>query len=380
MTGIVKMPSGMPLLRSINLIVMEWKNELTRLLGITYPLIQAPMLGVTTPAMVAAISNSGGLGSLPIGGLSPEKVIALIREVKSLTANPFAVNMFTYEPELAPDRSTFDGMQALIQELYQAAGFTPATIKYEDLQVHSWREQLPVLVAAGIQHVSFTFGMPDADGFALMKAHRMHIMGTATSVAEAVALKAAGADIIVAQGIEAGGHRGSFLPGALSQTGTMALVPQIADRVRMPVIAAGGIMDARGIAAARMLGAAGVQMGSAFLRCHESLATPAQKAVLGQITDTDTQLTRAISGRWARGVRNKLITELEAAGEAFCPYPFQDMLTQPARKVAREADNPQWINIWAGQAAGKAQAWSAADIFAELVRETALLFPNNKFA
>ncbi|NLR77653.1 NAD(P)H-dependent flavin oxidoreductase [Chitinophaga eiseniae] len=359
---------------------MEWKNELTRLLGITYPLIQAPMLGITTPAMVAAISNSGGMGSLPIGGLSPEKVIALIREVKSLTANPFAVNMFTYEPELAPDRSTFDGMQALIHELYQTAGFTPAAIKYEDLQVHSWREQLPVLIAAGIQSVSFTFGMPDADGFALMKAHRMHIMGTATSVAEAVALKEAGADIIVAQGIEAGGHRGSFLPGPLSQTGTMALVPQIADRVRMPVIAAGGIMDARGIAAARMLGAVGVQMGSAFLRCHESLATPAHKAILGHITDTDTQLTRAISGRWARGVRNKLMTALEAAGEAFCPYPFQDMLTQPARKVAREADNPQWINMWAGQAAGKAQAWSAADIFAELVRETALLFPNNKFA
>lgn len=352
---------------------MEWKNELTRMLGITYPLIQAPMLGITTPAMVAAVSNSGGLGSLPVGGLPPDKVLSLIREVKGLTQQPFAVNLFVYEPAEHYDRKTFDDMQEFLQFLYGANRLAAAPVNYEEVPFHSWRDQLPVIIAAGIKYVSFTFGMPDAAGFELLKQHQVLLMGTATSVEEAAALTAAGTDMVIAQGIEAGGHRGSFLPGGLPQTGTFALVPQVADRVRVPVIAAGGIMDGRGVAAAKMLGAAGVQMGSLFLRAHESLATPAHKAALAGITDTDTLLTRSISGRWARGVRNTLITEIEASGLPVSEYPYQDALTQPIRKVAKELDNTSFVNMWAGQAAGKARAWSTADIFAELVRETALI-------
>lgn len=352
---------------------MEWKNELTRMLGVTYPLIQAPMLGITTPAMVAAVSNSGGLGSLPVGGLHPDKVLSLIREVKGLTPQPFAVNLFVYEPAEHYDRKTFDDMQEFLQFLYGANRLAAAPVNYEEVPFHSWRDQLPVILAAGIKYVSFTFGMPDAAGFELLKQHQVLLMGTATSVEEAGALTAAGTDVVIAQGIEAGGHRGSFLPGTLPQTGTFALVPQIADRVRVPVIAAGGIMDGRGVAAAKILGASGVQMGSLFLRAHESLATPAHKAALADITDTDTLLTRAISGRWARGVRNTLITEIEASGLPVSEYPYQDALTQPIRKVAKELDNTSFVNMWAGQAAGKARAWSTADIFAELVRETALI-------
>ncbi|MBS0029652.1 NAD(P)H-dependent flavin oxidoreductase [Chitinophaga sp. 22321] len=352
---------------------MEWKNEFTRLLGITYPLIQAPMLGITTPAMVAAVSNSGGLGSLPVGGLPPEKVTALIREVKGLTQQPFAVNLFTYEPAAQYDRKVFDDMQDFLQFLCGANGLAAPTVNFDAVPFYSWREQVPVLIAAGIRYVSFTFGMPDPQGFALLKAHNIFLMGTATSVEEAIALKAAGADAVVAQGIEAGGHRGSFLPGALPVVGTMALLPQVIDRVRIPVIAAGGIMDGRGVAAARILGAAAVQTGSIYLRAHESAATPAHKAALAGITDTDTLLTRAFSGRWARGVRNTLITEVEASGLPISDYPYQDTLTQSIRKVARELDNTGFINMWAGQAAGKARAWSAADIFAELVRETEAL-------
>ncbi len=352
---------------------MEWKNELTRMLGITYPLIQAPMLGITTPAMVAAVSNSGGLGSLPVGGLPPDKVTTLIREVKRLTQQPFAVNLFVYEPAEHYDRKTFDDMQEFLQFLYGANRMAAAPVKFDEVPFHSWRSQLPVILAAGIKYVSFTFGMPDTAGFELLKQHQVLLMGTATSVEEATVLTAAGTDVVIAQGIEAGGHRGSFLPGELPKTGTFALVPQIADRVRVPVIAAGGIMDGRGVAAAKMLGAAGVQMGSLFLRAHESLATPAHKAALADITDTDTLLTRAISGRWARGVRNTLIREIEASGLPVSEYPYQDVLTQPGRKLAKELDNPAFINMWAGQAAGKARAWSTADIFAELVRETAMV-------
>lgn len=352
---------------------MEWKNELTRMLGITYPLIQAPMLGITTPAMVAAVSNSGGLGSLPVGGLHPDKIISLIREVKGLTQQPFAVNLFVYEPAEHYDRKAFDDMQEFLQFLYGANRLAAAPVNYDEVPFHSWRDQLPVILAAGIKYVSFTFGMPDAAGFELLKQHQVLLMGTATSVEEAAVLTAAGTDVVIAQGIEAGGHRGSFLPGELPKTGTFALVPQIADRVRVPIIAAGGIMDGRGVAAAKMLGASGVQLGSLFLRAHESLATPAHKAALAGITDTDTLLTRAVSGRWARGMRNTLITEIEASGLPVSEYPYQDALTQPIRKVAKELDNPSFVNMWAGQAAGKARAWSTADIFAELVRETALI-------
>jgi nitronate monooxygenase len=349
---------------------MEWKNEFTRLLGITYPLIQAHLFGITTPALVAAVCIGGGVGSLPVGGLSPYKVTALIREVKGLTQQPFAVNLFTYEPDARYDRKAFDDMQDFLQFLYGANRLAAPPVNFDEVPFYSWRAQLPALIAAGVKYVSFTFGMPDAAGFALLKEHKMWLMGTATSVEEAVVLKAAGTDAIIAQGIEAGGHRGSFLPGELPKTGTMALVPQVVDRVRIPVIAAGGIMDGRGVAAAKMLGAVAVQTGSIYLRAHESAATPAHKAALAEITDTDTLLTRAFSGRWARGVRNTLITEVEASGLTISGYPYQDALTQPIRKVARELDNTGFINMWAGQAAGKARAWSTADIFAELVRET----------
>lgn len=352
---------------------MEWKNEFTRTLGITYPLIQAPMLGITTPAMVAAVSNSGGLGSLAVGGLPPEKVTALIREVKALTQQPFAVNLFTYEPPVNPDRKAFDDMQEFLHGLLRTNGMTAAPVIFEEAPVYSWRDQLPVLISAGIKYVSFTFGMPDAAGIALLKQHQIYLMGTATSVKEAEALNAAGVDAIVAQGIEAGGHRGSFLSGELPQIGTMALLPQVVDRVRIPVIAAGGIVDGRGVTAAKTLGASAVQTGSIYLRAHESAAAPAYKTTLAGITETDTLLTRAFSGRWARIVRNTLITEVEASGLPVNEYPYQNILTQPIRKVAQELGNAAFIAMWAGQAAGKARAWSTADIFAELVRETSLL-------
>ncbi|RBL90718.1 NAD(P)H-dependent flavin oxidoreductase [Chitinophaga flava] len=342
-------------------------NRLTTLLNIRYPFVQAPMLGITTPAMVAAVSNAGGLGSLPVGGLPPERVTALIREVKTMTSKPFAVNLFTYEEPALDNPTAFQKMQQWLLTLYKSHHLITAPVVYEDIRIYSYREQLPALLAEGVSLVSFTFGVPDAAGIATLKAHHCKLIGTATSVAEAQILEKAGVDVIVAQGIEAGGHRGSFLEGPLPQVGTMALVPQMADRISLPVIAAGGISDPRSIAAAFSLGAAGVQCGSVFLKCQESAATPHHKAMLSGIADTGTRLTRAFSGRWARGIPNVLMDSIEASGLEINSYPVQDALTQPARKLAKEQDNSDFIVMYAGQAAQMARELPAAVIIEELV-------------
>lgn len=341
---------------------MEWKNRLASLLGIDYPFVQAPMLGITTPAMVAAVSNGGGLGSLPVGGLPPARVAALIAEVKALTSRPFAVNLFTYEVPPADQPERFDQLQQYLQQLYRTNGLTVPTVAFDTVKTHAYQEQLPVLLEAGISLVSFTFGIPDDASIALLKAKGCLLLGTATSVEEALALQAAGCDAVVAQGIEAGGHRGSFLPGPLPQVATMALVPQIIDRVTVPVIAAGGIADGRSAAAAFCLGASGVQCGSVLLRSPESAATPHHKERVGAVTETGTRITRAFSGRWARGIANILMDGIEASGLPLNVYPVQDALTQAVRKVAKELDNPDFIVMYAGQAAQLAKPLPAAVI------------------
>ncbi|NML39340.1 nitronate monooxygenase [Chitinophaga sp. G-6-1-13] len=345
---------------------MEWKNRLTSLLGIEYPFIQAPMLGITTPAMVAAMSNSGGLGSLPVGGLPPERVAALIAEVKALTSRPFAVNLFTYDIPAVDQPEQFEQMQQFLQQLYKANGLAVPAVAFDAVKTYSYREQLPALLAANVSLVSFTFGIPDESSIALLKEKGCLLLGTATSVEEAVALEKAGCDAVVAQGIEAGGHRGSFLPGPLPQVGTVALVPQIADRITLPVIAAGGIADGRSAAAAFCLGASGVQCGSVLLRSPESAATPHHKDKVAAVTDTGTRITRAFSGRWARGIENALMDGIDASGLPLNVYPVQDALTQAVRKVAKELDDPAFIVMYAGQAAQMAKALPAAEIMEAL--------------
>lgn len=324
------------------------------------------MLGITTPAMVAAISNGGGLGSLPVGGLSPERVAALIAEVKTLTSRPFAVNLFTYEIPAIDQPEQFEQMQQFLQQLYKANGLTVPAVAFEAVKTYSYREQLPALLAAGASLVSFTFGIPDEASIALLKEKGCLLLGTATSVEEAAALETAGCDAVVAQGIEAGGHRGSFLPGPLPQVGTMALVPQIADRVALPVIAAGGIADGRSAAAAFCLGASGVQCGSVLLRSPESAATPHHKDNVATVTDTGTRITRAFSGRWARGIANMLMDGIESSGLPLNVYPVQDALTQAVRKVAKELDNPAFIVMYAGQAAQMAKTIPAGEIMEQI--------------
>ncbi len=239
------------------------------------------------------------------------------------------------------------------------------------LAADAFGELLAAALECGASAFSFTFGMLPAAALQAIKARGMFVMGTATTVEEAVSLERAGVDAVVTQGSEAGGHRGTFA-GAFEagMVGTMALVPQVVDAVRVPVIASGGIMDGRGIAAALALGASAVQMGTAFLTCHEAGIPDAYKdAILGARED-GTRMTRAFSGRPARGIVNRFMTEIDLAPESILPFPLQNTLTRPLRSAAARQGRAELLSLWAGQAVRLARRQSAADLVARLVKET----------
>ncbi|ACU63779.1 NAD(P)H-dependent flavin oxidoreductase [Chitinophaga pinensis] len=349
--------------------MMEWKNELSALLNIDYPIIQAPMLGITTPEMVAAVAEKGGLGSLPVGGLSPDRTRELIRKTKSLTAKPFAVNLFTNG---VPDYSRADAeaMQDFLEAFSKENQLGFERLSLDALRFYSYKEQIDILIAEAIPVVSFTFGIPDAESMTALKQKGIVLVGTATSVQEAVLVEKAGADAVVAQGIEAGGHRGSFLDDEpLPMVGTFVLVPEIVAHVKIPVIAAGGIRGGSTIRAAFQLGAKAVQIGTAFIASQESLAIASYKTALPKAQVTDSALTRAFSGRWARGIRNQFMDTVEASGLKIPPYPIQNSITAGLRAKAQQADRKEFTNMWAGQASAGAENRSSADIFLQLVAQ-----------
>jgi nitronate monooxygenase len=319
---------------------MAWyETPAARALGVRYPLLQAPMSGVTTPELAAAVSNAGALGSLGAAWLAPPDLRAAIRAVRQLTDAPFMVNLFVWpEPDAAPDAH-------------------PAL-----------DEQLAVVVEEQVPVFSFTFGIPD---FAEVKSAGATIVGTATTVAEGRALEAAGVDVVVAQGWEAGGHRGTFkLPPAEVEVGGLALVPQVVDAVSVPVLAAGGIMDGRGIAAALALGAGGASLGTAFLTAAEAATPPAFRRLLTATPVEGTRVSRVFSGREARLVRTDAVEELVGAGEPPAPYPLQLDVTRPIHQAALQADDPSRLFALAGQGSALVREGAAADLVATLVAET----------
>ena len=340
-------------------------RRLENLLGIDSPVVLGPFGGLSSIALTAAVSDGGGLGSFGLYGYTPERIRDTIAALRAATPRPVAVNLWLPRgDEVTPTDVDVAPFLRAAEQLFAAAGIAPPVVPAAYLTPIA--DQLEAVFDARPDVLSVVYGVPDAETLARARALGIRVIGTATSVAEAVALEGAGVDAVVATGAEAAGHRVSFLADpAHSLVGTFALVPQVVDAVSVPVIAAGGVADRRGVAAAFALGADGVQVGTAFLRTRQSAATAGHRAAIAAAADTDTVLTRAMSGRLARGIPNRAMRELEAGG-MIAPFPAQNWLTGAFRTAAAASGDADLVSLWAGQAAGLARLDDAVDVLAEL--------------
>jgi nitronate monooxygenase len=320
--------------------------------------------------LAVAASEAGALGFLAGAYLAPDQIRDESRQLKARTSRPFGNNLFVSQPPPevpANPQGALNHLAAFHAEL----GLPPPTIPTSPPD--RFDEQLAAVLDGGAPVFSFTFGIPSPAAMQDIQARGVYIIGTATTVDEAIALERAGVDAVVAQGSEAGAHRGTFAaPFEAAMIGTIALVPQIVDAVKIPVIASGGIMDGRGIAAALALGASAVQMGTAFLTCDEAGIADAYKEVILKAHEQDTRVTRAFSGRPARGIVNRVMEELDAAAKpgAILPYPLQNMLTRPMRNAASRQQRAEYLSLWAGQGVRLARRQSVQALIARLVEET----------
>ena len=338
-------------------------------LGITYPIIQGPLGGLASQRLTAAVSNYGGLGSFGAHGLAASAIDEVIGELRAMTDKPFAINLWVSMEDdgaKASDEAAFGRSLSTLAPVIQSLGGTlPSYTPYSPM---TFEEQARVLIDAKVPAFSFIYGIPPKEILDECRARGIVTIGAATTPDEAVALHTANVDLIVASGFEAGGHRGSFLRAAEdSLTGTFSLVPQIVDLVSAPVVAAGGIADARGIVAALALGAEGVQIGTAFLACEESGASaPHREALLGGKA-VKTALTRGFTGRLGRGIRNQLLEAMNAPDVAILPYPLQRYLMRNLSGPAERAGRSEFIPMWAGQSANLAHHTRATELLDSLV-------------
>src|SRR5258706_2171738 len=322
---------------------MTWnRNRLTEKLGIDYPIIQGPLGGLSSQRLTAAVSNFGGLGSFGALSLAPEEIKNVISQIRSLTSKPFAVNLWvSMEDDAArtSDEGAFNRSLAPLASYLEELNVPRP--EYKPYSPIRFEDQARILLDEKVPVFSFIFGIPPKEILDECRAKGIVTIGTATTTDEAVALQEARVDAIVASGFEAGGHRCSFLRAAEdSVTGTFSLVPRIADVVDVPVIAAGGIADARGVIAALALGAEAVQMGAAFLTCEESGASRIHRQALMQRKAEFTALTKAFTGRLARGIQNRLMSELEQERAEILPYPLQRCLSEIFRLRPRRLAEP----------------------------------------
>lgn len=347
---------------------MMFTSRVTDVLQIKYPIIQAGMAGaITTPELVAAVSNSGGLGTLGAGYMSPEQIRDAIYKIRELTDRPFGVNLLlTKEVKIEEDK---------VQEAQKLLASVKKELGVEGEQTvqlpKSYKEQLQVLVEEKVPVVSFAFQTLEKKEIDTLKREGIKIVGTATNVAEAKILAELRVDVIVGQGSEAGGHRGTFIGKEQdSMIGTFALIPQLVAAVpHIPIVAAGGVMNGQGIVAAFALGAEAVQMGSAFLTCEESITHDVYKEAVLQSTDTSTTITRAFSGKYARGIRNVFIKEHEGKEEGLPMYPVQNVLTSKIRQEAAKQNKGEYMSLWAGQASSLARKESAQQTIERVMEE-----------
>lgn len=331
------------------------------------PIIQAPMAGgAATPDLVAAVSAAGGLGSLPAGYLTADALGARIDEVRALGARTFSVNLFVPSPPLTPERT--DAMAAYRSDLADDARRLGVELGQALDDDDDYDAKVDLLVQARVPVVSFTFGCPSDEVLARLRAVGSATVVTITTVEEARTAVARGADGVCAQGVEAGGHRATFDPEHADDRPLAELLPDVVRAVDVPVIAAGGIMDGTDVAAALASGAAAAQSGTAFLRCPESGAQPLHKAALADPDFTETALTRAFTGRPARGLTNRFILDHTDAPDA---YPQVHHMTKPLRAAATRAADPEGMALWAGTGFRRARELPAGELVAVLRDEAA---------
>jgi nitronate monooxygenase len=336
-----------------------------------HPIFQAPMAGGgDTPELAAAVAEAGALGFFGAAYLAPQQITAFARAVRQRTKRPFGINLFAPLPLAALPSDTGAALERLSPYFGELGLPPPGPVGPPE---DTFQAQVSAALESGAAAFSFTCGLPPRAVADAIRARGMAFLATATTVEEAVAIEKAGADAVVAQGSEAGGHRGSFLSTfEEGLVGTVALVPQMVDAVRIPVIASGGIMDGRGIAAALALGASAVQLGTAFLTCDEAGVPEAYQAAILGARETQTRITRAFSGRPARGIVNRFMREVESGGgaDAILPFPFQNVVTRPLRSAAARQGRAEFLSLWAGQGLTLARRQSAAALVERLAAET----------
>lgn len=342
---------------------------LQRLLGIELPIIQAPMAGVQGSALAVAVCNAGGLGSLPCAMLSLDALRNELSAIKTQTRKPFNVNFFCHAPP-ASSGEREAAWRATLSPYYKEYGIDAHAIPRGPGRAPFRSEVADVLEEYRPPVVSFHFGLPSAELLTRVKASGAKILSSATTVEEARWLEARGVDVIIAQGLEAGGHRGIFLSEDLStQVGTFALLPQIVRAVKLPVVAAGGIADAKGVAAAMALGAAGVQVGTAYLLCPEATTSAVHRSALKSEAARHTALTNLFTGRPARAIVNRVMRELGPIGTAIPAFPLAVAAIAPLRAKAESQGSGDFSPLWSGQNASGCKELSAADLTRELVAD-----------
>ena len=344
-------------------------TPITQRFELTIPVFQAPMAGGgDTAELVAAVCNAGGMGFIGAAYLTPQQILDRGKAVRALTERPFGINLFAPLPVPEAGAAAIDRALVRVSAYYAELGLLAP--QRPAAPAHRFEEQLAAVLESGAAAFSFAFGMLPARAMEQVRRAGVFCLGTATTVHEAQQLADAGVDAVIAQGSEAGGHRSTFAgPFEHAMIGSMVLVPQVVDAVKVPVVASGGIMDGRGIAAALALGASAVQMGTAFLTCEEAGIAPCYKDAILNSTEDQTRITRAFSGRPARGIANRMLTEYAEGEQDILPFPLQNALTRPLRTEAARQGRSEFLSLWAGQGLRGARRTTAAELMSALQAE-----------
>ena len=345
-------------------------RRLLDLLKLELPIIQAPMAGSDSPALAAEVSRAGGMGSLAGALLSPEKLREGVAAIRAITAQPINLNFFCHTMTPSIDPAQHERWKQELRPHYEWLGLDIENVPPAPLRMPFDAAACAVVEEVKPAVVSFHFGLPEPGLVQRLKARSIVVIASATSVAEARWLEERGCDAVIAQGAEAGGHRGMFLErDVATQTGLMALLPQIVQAIAVPVIAAGGIMNGRGIAAALALGASAVQLGTAYLFCPEAKISALYRQALARTSDTGTAITNVFSGRPARGIVNRLVREVGPMSDAAPDFPHAATLIAPLRAASEKAGSTDYMQMWAGQAAKLGRAMPAYELTKKLWEE-----------